>query len=97
MLTRLQPEIFRYEPATALDGGKNGLDCLKHIIHTAHYYLKNNGHLLLEMGYEQKNEIIRILNNCKKYDNIIFTKDYSGHNRIVYMRKKNVADRSLFC
>lgn len=97
MIRRLEPEIYRYEPALALDGGKDGLGCLRWIINHAHHYLKNKGHLILEMGYDQKNDVGRIIDDCNQYDNVIFTKDYSGYNRIVQMRKKYVADRNLFC
>jgi release factor glutamine methyltransferase len=84
----LQPEIVRYEPISAIDGSEDGLACIRHIIYTAHRYLRSKGHLLLEIGYDQKHDVRKIIDSCEKYENIVYTKDYSGYDRIVQMRKK---------
>ncbi|MBW2592303.1 MAG: peptide chain release factor N(5)-glutamine methyltransferase [Deltaproteobacteria bacterium] len=86
----LQPEIRKYEPCTALDGGPYGLDCLNLIIHRAVQYLAEHGVLLLEMGYDQKNAIAAIVNAAGCYDRVEFMKDYSGHDRMVTLRKKRI-------
>lgn len=83
----LQPEIYKYEPIIALDGGSNGLNCLTHIINNAHLYLKKRGSLLLEIGYDQKNRVSKIIDQCGKYENVVFTKDYSGYYRVVQINK----------
>lgn len=85
----LQPEIYKYEPVTALNGGKDGLDSIRHIISSAHGYLKHQGYLLVEIGYDQKKEVRRIIDGCGKYEQVFFVKDYSGHDRVVQMKKKN--------
>ena len=87
-LRRLQPEIFEYEPITALDGGKDGLYCLRLIIEGAHFYLNTHGSLLLEIGHDQRNEVHKIIAACGRYENVVFKKDYSGYDRVVQMRKK---------
>ena len=87
-IDNLQPEITGYEPISALDGGEDGLSCLKHIIDHAHLYLRDQGNLLLEMGHDQKNDVERIIRQCAAYDHIGCTKDYSGYNRVIRMRKK---------
>lgn len=84
----LEPEIWKYEPAKALDGGKNGLVALKQILVSAHNYLKEGGSLLLETGHDQKDDLEGIIEECNAYENIIFIKDYSGFDRIVSMKKK---------
>lgn len=86
-IDRLQPEINRYEPFIALDGGEDGLSSLKHIIRNAYDCLSDHGNLLLEMGHDQKNEVMKIIDDCGYYDNVMFTKDYSGYDRVVRMRK----------
>ena len=86
-LGRLQPEIETFEPRLALDGSKDGLRCLRHIIQTAHHYLKPGGMLLLEMGYDQKASLADITDRCGQYDNVVFYKDYSGLDRVVRMCK----------
>jgi len=85
---QLQPEICQYEPLTALDGGKDGLGAIRHILSFAPPYLAQGGSLLLETGHDQKAEILKIITACGCYEVIAFIKDYSGHDRIVHIRKK---------
>jgi len=84
----LAPEIHRYEPLMALDGDEDGLKCLKHIVQNAWIYLKPNGWLVLETGYDQKEDMMRIVASCGKYDQVMILKDYSGHDRVIRMRSK---------
>jgi release factor glutamine methyltransferase len=89
-IQRLQPEIYRHEPIMALDGGKDGLVHLSHIIRNAHLYLNQGGYLLLEIGYDQKSKVRDIIDACGQYEEVMFIKDYAGHNRVVRMMKKRV-------
>ncbi|OQY08437.1 MAG: protein-(glutamine-N5) methyltransferase, release factor-specific [Desulfobacteraceae bacterium 4572_123] len=84
----LQPEIRKYEPCTALDGGSDGLDCLHLIIRRAVKYLAARGILLLEMGSDQRNAIDAAAGAAGCYDRVEFMKDYGGHDRIAKLRKK---------
>jgi len=88
VVSQLQPEIYKYEPISALDGNEDGLRCLRHIINNAHVYLNRQGSLVLEIGHDQKNEVQKIAEKCGNYKNIVFTKDYSGYHRVVQMQKK---------
>jgi len=87
-VSQLQPEIYKYEPISALDGNEDGLHCFRHIINNAHVYLNLQGSLVLEIGHDQKNEVQNIAEKCGNYKNIVFTKDYSGYHRVVQMQKK---------
>jgi release factor glutamine methyltransferase len=77
------------EPILALDGGKDGLNFYREIAKNAKNYLNNNGYLALEIGYNQKNAVKKILeeNNYKK---IYSRKDLSGNDRIVVAQKVEV-------
>jgi release factor glutamine methyltransferase len=88
-LKRLQPEIHVYEPVAALDGAKDGLRCLRHIIQCAYRYLKPTGALLLEMGHDQQAPLKQIIDACGQYADVQFYKDYSGYDRIAFMRKRS--------
>jgi release factor glutamine methyltransferase len=88
IVPRLQPEIYNYEPLLALDGDKDGLRCLRHIIGAAHHFLKPNGTLLLEIGCDQKEALQQIIDGCGEYDGVVFSKDYSGKDRVVVMHKR---------
>lgn len=85
---RLPPEIAEYEPIMALDGGQDGLDCLRIIIEGAHLFLNANGRLLLEIGHDQKTAVTEIIAQCGHYENVLFQQDYSGYDRVVQMQKK---------
>lgn len=86
-LEQLRPEIKAFEPLVALDGSADGLRCLRHIIESAHLYLKPGGRLILEMGHDQKTPLTQIIDRCGQYEDISYYTDYSGYDRIVAMRK----------
>ena len=88
-IPNLQPEIYKHEPFTALDGGKDGLDSIKKIILQAHAFLVKKGILLLEIGHDQKDQIKEIIDDCGNYEDVVFKKDYSSYYRTVCIRKKS--------
>ena len=81
----LDKKLF-YEPKTSLVGGIDGLDFYKDIIKEASNYLNDDGHLIFEIGYDQKAAIndLLIKSDFKNIDNI---KDYNGFDRIVVAQK----------
>lgn len=83
----LQAEIRLYEPLLALDGSKDGLKCLRHIIGAAYRYLNAGGWLALEMGFDQKSDVQDIVERIEHYERLRFIKDYSGLDRVAMMRK----------
>jgi len=83
----LQPEINRFEPLEALDGGEDGLDHVRHIIEQAHLFLNNEGNLLLEIGHDQKEAVDKIIKETGNYKRVYFRKDYSGFDRVVCATK----------
>ena len=52
-IATLQPEVSRFEPRTALDGGEDGLVFIRRIVAGAPLYLAGGGTLLMEIGYGQ--------------------------------------------
>ncbi|MFH0995505.1 MAG: peptide chain release factor N(5)-glutamine methyltransferase [Pseudomonadota bacterium] len=83
----LQPEINRFEPLLALDGRIDGLHAIRQIIFSAHPLLKPRGVLLLEMGFNQKEAVIRLIQHCGYYHPFQIIKDYAGHDRVAVMHK----------
>lgn len=71
------------EPFIALDGGDDGLKFYRIIINNSHRYLKNEGKLFLEIGYDQKEDVIKLLKKIKFYSNIYYKKDLGQNDRIV--------------
>lgn len=76
------------EPIMALDGGENGLEFYERLAAESHHFLKKNGILLLEIGYDQKIEVVNILESTEKYYNIYSKKDLAQNDRIVVATKK---------
>lgn len=77
------------EPIIALDGGKDGLDIYKKIINQAYKFLKKEGYLCLEIGYDQKDEVIELIKKTNKYQDIYSKKDLGDNDRIVICKKEN--------
>lgn len=78
----LQPEVLQ-EPRIALDGGKDGLDVYREIIRESGDYLKDSGFLILEMGFNQREDIKNMLQNSGNFEIIEVVKDYSNIDRVI--------------
>ncbi|MBP5697915.1 MAG: protein-(glutamine-N5) methyltransferase, release factor-specific, partial [Alphaproteobacteria bacterium] len=72
-------------------GGDDGLQCYRDIAKIAPKLLKDNGYILLEVGYNQANDVKNIFQN-KSFNFINFRQDLSGINRCVVLKK---VDRKL--
>ncbi|MGB7378310.1 MAG: peptide chain release factor N(5)-glutamine methyltransferase [Rivularia sp. (in: cyanobacteria)] len=69
-LPELQPEVFKHEPHLALDGGKDGLECIRHLIETSSDYLKPGGIWLVEMMAGQADKVTQMLHDNGSYNKI---------------------------
>ena len=76
----LQSEIKNFEPIMALDGGKDGLDFYRIIAKESITHLFNGGVLLMEIGYDQKEQVVNLLQG---FSNIEVIKDYDNNDRII--------------
>ena len=82
VIDTLEKEVKDNEPLIALDGGEDGLDFYRIISNKAKEYLKANGYLIFEIGYDQEKEVIELLDK-DGYNNIKCIKDYSGNSRVI--------------
>ena len=82
VLKKLGKEVQK-EPKLALDGGYDGLDFYRKIINKAEEYLKFNGYLCFEIGYDQKEDVENLLKEQEKYINITCKKDLCDNDRVV--------------
>ena len=82
IIKTLNKDVQR-EPRIALDGGNDGLDFYRKIIKESYEYLKFKGYLCLEIGYDQKKDVIQLINQEDKYINTYSKKDLFGNDRIV--------------
>ena len=76
------------EPYIALDGGKDGLDFYKKIINQSYQYLKYNGYLCLEIGFDQKIDVIELIENTESFTGTYSKKDLFDNDRIIVTRLK---------
>ena len=76
------------EPNIALDGGEDGLKFYKIIAENAYKFLNNRGKIYLEIGYDQKDQVIELLKNTFKYKDIICIKDLNLNDRVIIVSKK---------
>ncbi|HBG93021.1 MAG: protein-(glutamine-N5) methyltransferase, release factor-specific [Nitrospirae bacterium GWF2_44_13] len=84
-IANLQPEIKKWEPRNALDGGEDGLNYYRTILSEARKYLMLNGVVFLEIGEGQAAEVSEIAMQ-NGFRNISVIKDYAGIERIVTVR-----------
>ena len=82
VIKKLNKDVQK-EPMIALDGGYDGLDFYRKIINESEKYLKFNGYLCFEIGYDQKEDVIGIIKNKERYINTYSKKDLYGNDRII--------------
>jgi len=85
----LAPEIKTHEPLLALDGGADGLDSIRTILENARHHLVPGGQVLIEMGYDQAEQVASIASAFVEYETIEFIKDLAGHTRLAKVKKMN--------
>lgn len=74
------------EPILALNGGKDGLFFYRAIIEKATMFLKEKGMLCLEIGYDQKEQVVALLEE-NQYQVKKVKKDWGGNDRVVIAQK----------
>lgn len=75
------------EPYIALYGGKDGLEFYKKIAQDAKKVIKQNGYLIFEIGYNQKKDVSKILEE-NEYTEIKCIKDLNGIDRVIIGKKE---------
>jgi len=75
------PTEVRNEPIIALDGGKDGLKFYKIILSEYKKYLKKDGYLLLEIGYNQAKSVGELINL-----NYSIIEDLAGNDRVIIIK-----------
>lgn len=83
----LEPEVVNHEPHLALDGGTDGLDCIRQLINTSPEYLQPGGVWLIEMMAGQADTVVQLLQNHGSYRNIEIHTDFAGIERFAVAYK----------
>ena len=85
-LKYLESDVLKFEPKLALDGGLDGLTVIKKVIKKSSELLKKNGKFILEIGFDQKRKVIKLLNNKGFYINSS-VKDLANNDRCIVSTK----------
>ena len=80
-IAHLQAEVTKHEPHLALDGGRDGLDCIRYLIETGPIYLKSGGVWLIEMMAGQAELVVELLRSNGNYRQIEIFPDLAGIER----------------
>ena len=86
-LNKLDKEVKNYEPNLALDGGLEGLSVIRKVIKKSSGLIKIGGKLILEIGYDQREPVKKMLINNNFYINRIL-KDLAKNDRCIISTKK---------
>jgi len=77
-----------FEPRVALDGGGDGLSLISKILKEAHYYIKPQGYLIIEVGYQHKQAVDELIKKeASIYKLEEWIKDYAEIFRGVILSK----------
>ena len=85
-LKYLERDVVNYEPKLALDGGLDGLSKIRKVINKSSELIKKNGKFILEIGFDQKNKVIKLLNKRGFYINSTL-KDFANNDRCIVSTK----------
>lgn len=85
-IENLDKEVKNFDPLMSLDGGSDGLKFYRILADTAHKFLNKNGKIFLEIGFDQADNVSRLLE--KNFKDIIVTFDFAGLPRVISAVRK---------
>jgi len=85
-LKYLDKDVIDYEPKHALDGGLDGLSEIRKVINKSSELIKIKGLLILEIAFDQRKKVEKLLRKKGFYINKII-KDYSNNDRCIVCTK----------
>ena len=86
-LKKLDREVKNFEPELALDGGIEGLSIIRKVIKKSSKLIKTHGKLILEIGYDQREPVKKMLIENNFYINKVL-KDLANNDRCIISTKK---------
>lgn len=83
----LEPEVAKFDPMVALDGGPDGLDAYRAIAAEARDHLADHGLLGLEIGFDQRDDVTQIVEGAG-FSLVEARQDYGGNDRVLVFAPK---------
>ena len=85
-LRYLDRDVIKFEPKIALNGGLDGISEIRKIVKKSSELIKNGGKLILEIAFNQKEEVKQLLRNNGFYINSVI-KDLAKNDRCIISTK----------
>ena len=85
-LKYLEKDVIKFEPKLALDGGLDGISEIRKVIKKSSELIKNGGKLILEIAYNQKEDVKQLLRKNSFYINSVI-KDLGKNDRCIISTK----------
>ncbi|MCR4749788.1 MAG: peptide chain release factor N(5)-glutamine methyltransferase [Lachnospiraceae bacterium] len=85
VIPTLMEEVRDYEPLLALDGKEDGLHFYREIIKKSPQYLNGGGKLFFEIGYDQAEPVIALMEEAG-FKDVTVVQDYAHLDRVVWGR-----------
>ena len=83
---RLSPDVKDFEPRLALDGGPDGLDIYRRLLHEAPEILSSGGRILMEIGIGQVDRLCQEVSASSFFEVEHIQPDLQGIPRMVCLR-----------
>jgi len=85
-LKHLDKDVIDFEPIVALNGGLEGLSEIRKVINKSSELIKIKGKLILEIAFDQKKEVTKLLKDKGFYVDIVL-KDLANNDRCIISTK----------
>ena len=82
MKESLDKDVVEFEPHLALFGGEKGFEPYVEIVQNSPTFFKNKGKIFLEIGFDQKNEVLELFND-NIWSNKKCFKDLGNNDRLI--------------
>ena len=82
----LKKDVINFEPKLALYGGLDGTSEIRKVIKKSSELIKKNGKFILEIAYDQKDKVIKLLRDKGFYINNVL-KDLADNDRCIVSTK----------
>lgn len=87
VLDGLQREVRDHEPLVALSPGRDGLSLIRRLLLESPAFLKTNGYLIMEIGFDQGEQVQSLIDNGV-WHLLELRPDLQGIPRIVVLQKR---------
>ncbi len=86
----LDVEVRDFDPFSALDGGRDGLDIYRLLVPVSIEHLNPGGWLMVEIGIGQSKDVVQLFRNTCIFDEPIVARDSGGIERVVMAQLKEI-------